>query len=322
MKRSQLLVRIAALLFLAAGARPAYAQGVTLRYQWHKGEPVTYRMTLQTTSVVTGMPGNNEIKVDQTLTQMIKMTVEDVAPDGVATVRQTFESVKMEMNGPMGHIEYDTAVPGSSANPMIQSMRQVLGGMVGESVVVVQAADGSVRKVEGASRILDKIVKGMGDDPSARAASQGLRSLLSDEALTATIEQSFSKFPADPVKAGDTWDGRLSMGSEAAGRMAGLVRFSLKAVEGPPDGGVARVAVALTLKQETAPSAGPNGMVLTLGDARGEGELLFDVAKGRITKSTMKTDLPSTIRGQAPDGSAMSIQNKTTSTMTMELVGK
>ncbi len=322
MTRIQPFVRIIALLALVASAASASAQGVMLRYRWTKGETVTYRMTMLTASAATGMPGGAGMKVDQTMTQVVTMRVEDVASDGATTLRQTFASVKMEMNGPMGHLEYDTAAPSANANPIIQSMRQVLGGMVGESVTVVQAPDGSVRKVEGASRILDKIVKAMPGGPSSQAASQGLRSLLSDDALKTTMEQSFSKFPPNPVKPGDTWDGQMSMGNEAAGRIGGTVTFTLKSIDGSPDAAVARIAVGLRLKQEAPAPPGPNGMTVNLGEVRGEGELLFDAAKGRIRKSTMRTDLPSTISGAGPDGNPVTMQNKTTTTMTMELVEK
>ena len=322
MTRIQPFVRIIALLALVASAASASAQGVTLRYRWTKGETVTYRMTMLTASAATGMPGVAEMKVDQTMTQVVTMMVEDVASDGATTLRQTFVSVKMEMNGPIGHVAYDTAAPRANANPIVQSIRQVLDGMVGESVTVVQAPDGAVRKVEGASRILDKIVKSMPDGPSSQAASQGLRSLLSDEALKTTMEQSFSKFPQHPVKPGDTWDGQMSVGNEASGRIGGTVTFTLKSLEGSPDAGVARIAVGLRLKQEIAAPPGPNGMTLKLGEVRGEGELLFDAASGRVRKSTMKTDMPSTISGAGPDGNPVAMQNRTTTTVTMELVEK
>jgi hypothetical protein len=321
-KRVQVLVGFAVLLALVASAAPALAQSVTLRYRWNKGEAVTYRMTMQTSSIVTGMPGINEMKIDQTMTQVMKLSVDEVAADGATTLRETFESVKLAMDGPMGHIEYDTAAPTSLANPMIQSMRQVLGAMVGESITIVQAADGTVRKVEGGTRILEKITKSMSGDPQAAAAAQGLRSMMTDEALKATMEQSFAKLPANPVKASDTWEGQLNLGNDIVGKIGGAVKFTVKAIEGSADAVLARIAVSLALKQETAPPAGPNGMVMKLGAATGEGEMLFDAAKGRIQRSTMKSDMPSTITMQGPDGSPATLQNRTTTTMTMELVEK
>ncbi len=321
MKRPHGFVGILALSFVAS-AVPTYAQGVTLRYRWTKGETLTYRVTSQTTSAVTGMPGINEMKIEQGMTQVIKITAEDVTPDGTATLRETFESVKMEMNGPMGRVSYDTAAPSSIANPMIQAMRQVLGAMVGASITVVQAADGTVRKVEGATKILEQMTKTMQEDPAAAAAAQGLKAAFSDEALKTTLEQSFSKLPTDPVKPGDTWPAKLAMGNEMIGRIVGSVVFTLKAIDGAADSGVAQIGVDLTLKQEVAPPPGPNGLVMKLGDARGAGSIVFDLAKGRIQKSTMETNMPSTMTMPAPDGSTATMQNKTTTTMTMELVEK
>jgi hypothetical protein len=321
-KRSQALTTaIALLLFTGLGA-PLYAQGVTLRYHWIKGDALTYRMVILTTSEVSGVPGRGEMKIDQTMTQSLKIAVDDVAADGTATLKQTCESVKMEMDGPMGKFVYDTAAPSSSANPMAQSMGRVLGAMVGESITVVTTADGSVRKVEGASRIMEKVVKGLPQDPGAAAIAQSLKSSLSDEALKATLEQSFSKLPEGPVKPGDSWKGQLSMGNDMIGKISGALDFTLKGFEGTEDAATARIGVAMAMKQETAPPAGPGGMTMKLHDAKGEGEMFFDVAKGRIRKSTMKSTMPSTIAGQGPDGSPVTMQNTTTTTMSMELVEK
>jgi Family of unknown function (DUF6263) len=322
-KRSQLLAGVIALLALVAVAGPLHAQGVTLRYHWNKGDALTYRMVILTTSQVAGLPGGGEMKIEQTMTQMLKIAVEDVAADGTATLKQTFDAVKMEMDGPMGKVVYDTAAPSTSTSPVAQSMGQVLGAMVGESITVVQAPDGSVRKVEGATRIMDKVVKGLpAQDPSAAAIAQSLKSSLSDDALKATLEQSFTKLPEGPVKPGDTWKGQMNIGNEMIGKIAGAVDFTLKAIEGAADAAVARIGVAMTLKQESAPPSGPGGMVMKLHDARGEGEMLFDVARGRIRKSTMKSTMPSTITGQTPDGTPMTLQNTTTTSMTMEMVEK
>lgn len=315
-------VRSAAVPALVLIASQVFAQDVTLRYKWTKGETVVYRITLATNSTVTGMPGVGTMQVDQTLGQVLKIVVDDVAADGTATLKQTFESVKMDMNGPMGRLSYDTASPRADNNPMTQSLKQVLGAMVGETMTVVQAADGTVRDVDGASRIVDKIASGLSEDPAAAALTQGLKSMLSDDAVKATLEQSFSKLPRNPVKAGDKWDGEIAIGNDMIGKIVGSVGFTLRSVEGPADAGVARIGVIIDMKQQTAPPAGPNDMSVKLGDARGTGEMVFDVARGRIRKSTMKSDMPSTVTMKGPDGSSVEMRNQSTTTMTMELVEK
>ena len=322
MRRFHLSGMFALLCLFAAAAE---AQTVTLRYRWAKGESRTYRMKTQTDSaisVVSGMPGVGPTSISQTMSQVLKFAAEDVAPDGTITLRQTFQSVRMETNGPMGKMVVDTSVPDTNPNLMAQAMRQVLGAMAGGSVLIVMAPDGAVRKVEGASRIADKIAQVIAADPSAGAAGQGLKTLLSDDALRNTLEQTFPRLPAGPVKPGDIWTGQLAMGSPAIGRIAGTSTFTLTTL-GSAEAPMARISVGLTLKQEVVPPpSGPSGMVMKLAGGRGEGELLFDVGKGHIQRGTMRTELPSTVTMTGPDGAPAMMQNKTTTTMTMELVDK
>ena len=316
--------RAVILLTLLACAGPAYAQGVTLRYRWTKGDTLTYRIDLHTTSLVTGMPGMAEMKIDQGLVQVVKITAVDVAADGSATLSETFVSMKMEMDGPMGRLSYDTAAPGSTANPMVQALRQTLDAIVGGAITIVQTPDGTIQRVDGASKILEQITKNTLNDPAAAMAAQGLKAAFSDEALKTTIEQSYPKLPSAAVKPGDTWPAQTAMGNELIGRVVGDVKFTLKAVEnaGAPDTVLARIDVGLVLKQEITPPPGPNGMTMRLGDAKGAGEIVFDVAKGRIRDNTMKTEMPSTVSMQGPDGSMANMQNRTTTTVKMTLVEK
>jgi hypothetical protein len=322
-KRLPSLAHVLLLLTFAAGASPAAAQSVTLRYRWAKGDVVTYRLTSQTDTSVTGMPGAGPMTLAQTMTQVLKFTAEEIAADGTATLRQTFESIKMQLNGPSGRVTYDTAAPNTNPNPMIEAMRRVLGAMAGESIVVVMAADGTVVSISGTTKILDKIAANLPQDPGAEAITQGMKSILSEEALKATLAQSFAKLPADPVKVGDTWRGQLALGAEIVGKILGTSTFTLKAIEGTADAQIARIAVALVLKQESvAAPSGPANIVMRLGDSKGEGEMMFDVGKGRIRRSTMRTDMPSIVSMTSPDGNPGSVQNKTTTTTTMELVEK
>ena len=323
MKRLSSLAPVLVLAVLVASAAPAAAQTVTLRYRWTKGESSTYRLTSQTDTSVTGMPGASPMALGQTMTQVLKWTTEDVSPDGVATLRQTFQSIRMQISGPAGKVTYDTAAPNDNSNPMIGAMRRVLGAMAGESITVVMAADGTVTSIDGTSKILSRISANLPQDPGAEAITQGMKSILSDEAIKSTLAQSFAKLPDGPVKAGDSWRGQLTLAAEIVGKILGTSTFTLKAIEETADGSTARIAAALVLKQESiAAPSGPANVVMTLGSSKGEGEILFDVTRGRIRRNTMRTDMPSVVSMTAPDGSPASVQNKTTTTTTMELVDK
>jgi hypothetical protein len=309
---------------LGLSASAADAQTVTLRYGWTKGESRSYRMTTQTDSVITGLPNTpGPLTTAQTMTQVLKFVAEDVAQDGTATLRQTFQSIRMEITNPMGQFVVDTATPDTSQDPMAQSAREVMAAVVGESVLIEMAPDGVVKKVDGASRIADKVTRVMTANPATAGAGQGLRTALGDEAVKSTLQQTFPRLSLLPARVGDTWTGELAMGNPTIGRIIGRSTFTLKANEGTADARLARISVDLVLKQDVVPPpSGPAGMVMTLGDARGAGEILFNVTAGRIQRSTMRTDMPSTVVMNGPDGSPVRAENKTTITMTMEPVEK
>jgi hypothetical protein len=153
--------------------------------------------------------------------------------------------------------------------------------------------------------------------------SQALRSLYSDEALRSMLEQTFSKLPDGPVKAGDTWNGQLALGNETIGRIKAALTFTLKDLEAAGAGQRAIVGAAMKLTQEARPpAAGGARATLTLGDSHGEGETRFDVARGRILRSTMKTEMPSTVNMVGPDGSPVTFRNRVTTSAAVELIEK
>ena len=149
-------------------------------------------------------------------------------------------------------------------------------------------------------------------DPAARQAAQAVRGQLSDEALKTTIEQTFPKLSSPPVKPGDTWTGQLAMGNPSIGRITGRSTFTLRAVERRGRGARWRGSlVGLVLRQDVVPPpSGPAGMVTTLGAAKGEGELLLDVSKGQIQRSTMRSDMPSTATMTGPDGGVLTMEQQ------------
>src|SRR5215831_17625420 len=120
-------------------AAPAAAQ-VTLRYKWNKGDVLDYRVTLHSTSEVSGVPGRNDAKTEQTITQRITLTVDGVAPNGVASVHETVTSIRSELTGPNGKVIVDTAAPAqTSKDPIAEAMAKMLTAVVGQPINIVFA---------------------------------------------------------------------------------------------------------------------------------------------------------------------------------------
>src|SRR5262249_43562409 len=150
----------------------ASQQDVTLRYRWTKGENLRYRHTQQSTAAISGLPGMGDMTVNSTMTQAFKVTAEDVAPDGLATLRFTYESVQFEFIAPMGNISYDSAAPEKASDPTLKDM---FSTMIGESFTIVATQLGEVQKVDGMGRIVEKVFSKLPQDPAAAGMLNGLK---------------------------------------------------------------------------------------------------------------------------------------------------
>jgi Family of unknown function (DUF6263) len=304
-------------------AAPAAAQ-VTLRYKWNKGDVLDYRVTLHTTSEVSGVPGRDDAKTEQMITQQITLSVDGVTPSGVATVHETVTAIRSELTSPNGLSVVDTATPSqTSQDPIAQSMAKMLAAVIGQPILIVFSPDGSVRSIEGGSRLLERVVAAAGADRDAAMASQALTAIYSDEALRSMLEQSFPRLPPQPLKPGDTWTGQLALGNQAVGRIAADLTFTLKTVDGAANAQRATIGAAMKLTQALKPPAGGATRVsLALGDSHGDGQLVFDVSRGRIISNSMRTEMPSTVSMIGPEGTPVTFKNRVRTTATMELVTK
>jgi hypothetical protein len=304
---------------LVSGATLA-AQDLTLRYRWTKGEEMRYRNTVQTDMQMSGLPGMGDMNVSMTMVQVNRLLVEDVAADGTATIRSTYESIKMTMSVPMmGDVTYDSTQPqASSGNPMADAIGKTVGALAGETFTMAVAPNGNVGKIDGLARLVEKTKAGA----SATGSAMGMGNMdafISEEGQRSMIEQSFTLLPDKPVKAGEAWKNEFKVMGATGSQVvsAGYTLTGQETVGGHP---IARVATTGTIKPGPAGAMGP--MSVTMADGTSQGEMLFDVKLGRIRKATGTSTQPLSMRMTAPDGTDISIQAVQKTTATMELVEK
>jgi hypothetical protein len=149
-----------------------------------------------------------------------------------------------------------------------------------------------------------------------------MKGMFSEDSVRNMMSLSFGSFPDRPLKAGDTWVNQTTMSNPVAAGLTTSVTMTMKGLEGGGEAQVARIGTALSMKQDPSAAAAPSpmGFVMKIGDSSGEGELTFDVAKGRLLKTTTRVTMPMTM--SAPDGSGMNMQMLAKSTTTMELVAR
>ncbi len=314
---------VVALGLLSGPPVSALRQDVALRYRWTKGETIRYRIVQQNTTTISGLPGGmGDMAIDQSTTQTIRWAAEDVSADGTTTLRQVFESVKMEMNSPMFAMSYDSAKPDAGDNPMTAMLKGVLTPMIGESFTIVMAATGEVQKVEGLSKLTEKMFQNIPQDPAAAGILDGLKANLSDESMRSTFAQTFAQFPNRPLKAGDTWNSQVSVGNPMFGGLITSTTSTLKSVEGEGSNRIATIVTTSAIKQDSSKpaQANPMGLTMQMGNGVGDGEHIFDAGTGRFRRSTTHLTMPMTMSGTGPDGTALNMKTSLKTTTTVEIV--
>jgi hypothetical protein len=312
-----------ALGLLAGPSVAAFRQDVKFTYQWKKGATVKYRIVQQSTTTLSGLPGGmGDLTIEQSTSQTLSSVVEDVASDGTATLRQTVDAVKMDMNSPIMTMAYDSATPDANSGPASAALKDVFSQLVGQSYTLVVAPTGEVKKVDGVSQLAEKMFKNVGSDPAMAGMLDGLKSNLSDDAVRNLFMQSFAQFPDKPIKIGDSWDLKTSQANPMLGTLLTSVKATLKSVDAEAGGRVARVATTVSVKRDPSQPAptNPMGMKLDVGESTGDGEQVFDVATGLLRSSIVRQTIPMTMSGTGPDGTALNMQTQVKSTTTTELV--
>jgi hypothetical protein len=257
------------------------------------------------------------------MTQVIRTIVDDVSPDGTATLRQVIESVRMEMNNPMGKMVFDSTAPSSNeaANPFSQILSGMYSTMIGQSITVVTSPTGAIQKIEGMARLMENMLKNMPQAPAGASLLDDLRKSFSDDAAQDLSARGLAQLPDRPLKPGDIWDDRFTAGIAMFGGITTSRTSTFQGVESRGGIAVARITAKLTMKSDPAtapPSVGP--FTMQMGESTGDSELLFDVAKGRMQRVTTAMSQLMTMSGTAPGGQSISMQTPTKSTMTLELL--
>jgi len=312
---------------LVAAAPSSFAQEVTLRYGWTKGEETRTRMTQQASASISagaipGGPGNGS--VESSMSQVFRTIVEDVAADGTATLRQVIESVRMEFNTPLGKTVFDSASKDSdptASNPLSKTMSAAYSAMIGQSLTMVVSPKGTVQKIEGMSRLMERVLNAQPQDRIAPDVLDGFRNTFSDDTTRDMLGWGTAPFPDRPLHPGDTWEDHLSATVPMLGATTTSRTWTFEGVETRGDVSLARLTAKLSIRSDpSAPQPAPGIPVAILtSESTGESELFFDIRRGRIQRVTTALTQPMTMSSPGPNG-GISLQMLIKSTLTLELV--
>lgn len=177
----------------------------------------------------------------------------------------TYDHVQMKTTTPMGGMEYD-----SRDKTKGDGMLGFMDSLIGKSFSITIAPDGNIVKVENLGNLMTSL-------PGEPGVKEQLQKQFSDTAIRQMMQNSFDMYPGKPVKVGESWTKKSTMGvSSFSINMQNT--YTLKAVN---DGkAVVSVSSIMTLPATEMSQAGvPIKMEM---NGKQEGTMDVDIASGQI----------------------------------------
>ena len=243
---------------------------VKLSFNPAKGEKYSYRFDIEQAGTQKFM--GQEVPINTTIGMLLEMDVKGKSKDEVS-VDYTYKEIVMTVSIPMMNIHYNSKNPVEKLSEQEQLIAQIFNSLIGKTMNVVIAPNGSVKSISGFEAIMEEMQKNMDSSVSQQMVSMLLQSF-NDEAMKNMFEQSFKFYPDKAVKVGDSWNGDFSfvlMGMNSDTKNT----YTLKSIKS--DVAMLDVVSTFTLK----PGAGMEGEIL--GEQKGE--ISLNVKTGMLVSS-------------------------------------
>jgi len=192
---------------ICAAAGVARAEKVSLRLKLAEGKTYNLKMTAQ--QKISQTIGGRKVDMDQTLGMGYSFAVTDVDAEGTISAKVTYDSVLFRQKGPTGTVEYDSAHPTETVNPMAKAFAAQLG----QSFTLALTPEGRITKVEGVDKLFAHVLRSMDipAGPQRDALEKSPKQQFGDQAMQDSMEQLTAIYPDGPVDVGDSWERKVTM---------------------------------------------------------------------------------------------------------------
>ena len=189
-------------LFLMMALTLASAQ-VKLSFNPETGTKYEYQQEMLS-SIKQNVMGQ-EIPVEMETSSMYLMEIMDKTPEEIK-VQFTFQEITYIISSPMMRMGFDSKNPIENPSDMDNLFGKMLKGMLGSSIMMTFAPDGSVVSVTGMDAIAENMSSAVASDGqiAAQMAVQ-VKQQFSELSMKNSFEQAFKIYPDEPVRAGNSW---------------------------------------------------------------------------------------------------------------------
>jgi hypothetical protein len=256
-----------------------FEPGLTNRYQ------MIQKMDMDMT-----VPGSGEIKTGMEQKLDMSWTVESVAEDGTAVLKQKIDRMRMtmELPGGAGKSEFDSASD-KPAEGQAALMAPLLKAMTADAFTVTMKPSGEVVEV--------KVPEGLAKELENMPGAGMLGEMATPEGLKKLVQQASFSLP-ETLEEGTSWSTKLEIENPMTGKQ--IAETTYKYVGPKEVDGVTMEAFEPEIKM----TFGEGGAAkVEVNEQKSSGEILFNREAGRLESSKIEQEmaLKITVQGQEID---------------------
>lgn len=279
-KRTALCLSLLGVLLTVAVAAESRADTV-LRWKFNAGETIRYVMVQKMimTQKMEGMPKGVPVTITMTQTADMSWAVQSVDADGVASITQTFDRMRMKMESPQGiMLDYDSA---SDKEPegMVKMFASVLKAMVNKPISMKVTPRGEVSDVHVPQAMIDGFTKLPGMEKMSGFFSEDTLKEMSG----------IGELPEEAVSKGDTWTDEKEISFPMFGKMH--VKVSNQYLGSETRDGKPLEKIAVTQEMDIKPGEEQAPFVVKMKVHKSSGTTYFDNVAGRFAEFQMKATM-------------------------------
>jgi hypothetical protein len=283
-ERSRWSLLALSLAVLAATLCPAGSQAAerTLRWKFKAGDSlgcVIDQQMVQTLKIA-----NEDVKI--TISQLIDLRwdVKDVSSDGVASMTQTIDKIRMKVETPQGvAIDYDTS-SGKDPEGQAAMLTPMFKALVKQPMTYNMSSSGVITDLQLPKEMIDGFKKVPGIERMGGMFSEdGMKQMISQGALT---------LPAESIDVGKTWQNEAVVDQGPLGKMKSTTVYKYAGVEMHDGKEMDKIESTVTLEYPDADKAEAK---VELTEQEGKGTIYFDNSIGRVSDSTAKSKMKMTV---------------------------
>lgn len=272
---------------------------VTLKWNFASAKDKTFYQKMVTKTAQTMKVLGTDVNQTQNQTFFFSYKPTKVAADSVE-VEQEIIGVAMDIDIGGSKISYDSTKDTTANNPLGDFFKALVGT---KFTITLDPKTYKVTKVDGRDAFIQKLVAA---NPQMK---QLLETILSNDALKEMAEPTFAVIQGGDkaIAKGEKWTRKTSLDMGPIGKYENEYTFLFEGMEGQ----TAKIKVDTALNyKEPGEVAGQGGLPFKIKSAKLKssnpvGQVIFDNAKGRLDKSTLKLELKGDLKieigGQTTD---------------------